>query len=93
MNAIHAAEAPTTPVIPLSVRRIHSLDADLSLTMPWRRAQAELQALRAENGGYRRKLETTMQRLELAMQQVRKPTAQYCGPPSWSASDRAVQDD
>ena len=32
--------------------------------------QAELQALRVENGGYRRKLETTMQRLELSMQQV-----------------------
>jgi len=34
------------------------------------RTQAELDALRAENGGYRRKLETTMQRLELAMQQA-----------------------
>ena len=37
--------------------------------------QEELQALRAENGGYRRKLETTMQRLELAMQQVRLSAA------------------
>ena len=49
-----------------------------------------MQALRAENGGYRRKLETTMQRLELAMQQVRATGARVA-PSIWSAADRVVQ--